>query len=117
MKLNDNNLVCMAKSFRSQKRLLPLRCSFRRLAARLLAFGGNLFTAFLWPTWLTMVDVRLHPATAHQHANCGQDGGPFGRARKMIKSAAANAPRTRKLNWVLTHLASSYCSAACTYIF
>lgn len=57
MKLNDNNLVCMAKSFRSQKRLLPLRCSFRRLAARLLAFGGNLFTAFLWPTWLTMVDV------------------------------------------------------------
>jgi len=96
MKLNDNNLVCMAKSFRSQKRLLPLRCSFRRLAARLLAFGGNLFTAFLWPTWLTMVDVRLHPATAHQHANCGQDGGPFGRAEKDDKKRSSECSSNTK---------------------
>jgi len=34
MKLNDNNLVSMAKSFPSHQRLLPRRCSFRRLAAR-----------------------------------------------------------------------------------
>jgi len=41
-----------------------------------LAFG-NLFTAFLWPTWLQAA------TTAHRHANCGQDGGTFGAGQKQ----------------------------------